>query len=574
MHTASVNMKSQLVEGFAATCIALVLLVGLAGAYSTSGTVTASITVPLNSLVLTNISTSSNLYVGASLPFYATLNNSGALATTNIIINVSITGPAAFNSSYSVSSLTPEQTENVTIQISGVTSAAGTYTLNAFASYYIGNTILVTNSKSTQYTVITPSQHSGGGGGGGGGPSITPVPGITIITIPLTTSTIAGQGLVTQIGVQSTSNSPQVVNFSVGSNFTRLVNISVGSLYLNPGQAATLQAIFKTTANTLPGTYVIPLVIKTSVSGGGSISTTEYLTFTVYNNLKNGLQIIGQTYLTNSLATLSGIISIGNSGNSIIQNGTLYTTLPSMAISNASQIYAYGLPNNITKTANGYTIAWHISKISSGQEFYAYYEITNLSRINLISYAQNVFVEPGPITSSSVLRIADISAPTFYSDSFGSIKVLAFYTGTATQQVTAYLSGPLAAGIKNATLAFNATPNKLLPMNFSIYVGNYTGTLLFYLYISTQGANLTEPIPVIVLRGNSSVVSTTTIPQKPIVIGQEAKLGILGGVAALAIVLIIVVSMRKVKRRRPKYDQERASKVIRLKKSIEGGSDE
>lgn len=506
----------------------------------------------LANVTIVNLTVPSSVTVGSTLALYATLKNTGELAALNVNLTVNITGPNSFNTVYTpplgYNSLEPGASQSSTILKSGVTPSVGTYTVNAFASYNANGTVETSNVVSVQFSVTQPSPSPGGGGGGGGGgppPSpITPIPGVTITTIPFSTSATVGQGLTSQIGIRNTATVPEIVNFTVGSNYTSLLNLSSKSLYILPGQTVEVTTTFRTTSSTAPGTYVIPLTISTTLVNGTDPKQTEYITFTVYSNLKNGLRIIGQSYLTNSLNTLSGIIEIGNYGNTSIKNGTLLTVLPLPSVLNASQITAYGLPNNITKSSDGYAIKWLVSTLPAGQLVYVYYSISNPLHLNLIAYPQNIFTVPTQVPTMSTLRVVDISAPTFYTDSVNKIEASIFYTGTSTQPISFYLAGPPSVTITNPTQIVNVSPNQLLARSFNISVGNYTGTQLFYLYITSSQANITTQVPVLVVSRQAASSTLQTQQLKSNLAMAELVLEIIAGSAIVFIILLTVYMAR------------------------------
>ena len=114
----------------------------------------------------------------------------------------------------------------------------------------------------------------------------------------------------------------------------------------------------------------------------------------------------------------------------------------------------------------------------------------------------------------------------------------------------------------------NASPNQLLRKQFYVSVGNYTGMLLFYLYITSSSANRTESIPIIV---SSPPTTRTTVVQQPSAqIGLQRAMLALEAIAVLTIALIVLLSILKLRRRRPKYSAERMRNLVKLRKRITG----
>lgn len=388
----------------------------------------------------------------------------------------------------------------------------------------------------------------------------------------MVTSAVKGQGLTTQIEVTSNATVPEYVNFSISKNFTYLVTLSDNSVYLLPGHTAIVQVLFRTANQTLPGTYVIPLMIDVAAQNAAASRYTEYMTFIVYGRLQNGVQVLGQTYMTNSLRTSSSIIQTSNNGNSTIRNATLMTFIPAAVASNLSQISATGLPYNISSSSSGYTITWFISYLPSGQATYAYYSVNNPLRPSLFTYAQNIFSVPSSVGPQSILKIVSITAPTFYTSSTSHISASLYYTGTTPQNVSLYLTGPLSVRIINPIYTMYSAPNQLLNQTFMVNVGNYTGTLLFYLYARAGSANITESIPVLVVP-SSTKNSVTTIPitVTKVSINLHYVEAMAGAVVTIAVILIAYSATRKW-RRRPRYDPERTKELVKLSKRLKGES--
>lgn len=557
-----------------AVCLAVALFVGVvvlgpAPYGSSSSVIYANVSV-ITSLNIIDFGVSHSVNVGAPLALNASLKNVGQFAVTNVILNLTITGPTPFNALYSLPSIVPGQTYNYSAQLTGATKSAGTYTANIVAQYYSSNSLLYSNPKSAQYTVTSPTPTPSGGGGGGssGGPAppVTSISGVGISTIPVFTSTVAGQGLTTQISVASDATVAEYVNFSIGNNFENLITLSTNSLYLLPGRSGSVSITFKTTNQTQPGTYVVPLHINVTQVNSPDPRYIEYLTFVVYSKVTGGVQVIGQTYMTNSLSTASSIIQISNNGDSTVRNATLSTFIPLAVAANSSQISASGLPFNLTASRSGYTIMWFIPYLPAGQATYAYYSIAHPAEPNLFTYSQNIFALPSYAPPQSILRVTNINAPTIYSNSTGRISVGLIYTGTTAQNVSIYLRGPTSASISNPSYTIAAVPNQFINETFGVTIGNYTGTLFFYLSAQAGGSNITESLPVLVVPhqppgGHTTGALSSSFPVIATLLDNPFRL-----IAMLAVIVALLITYYAIKTGRTanRYNPERTKELIKL----------
>ncbi len=527
-----------------------------------------------------NMSAPSSVTVGSPITITANVYNDGQLSATNMTANITITGPSPAGYTYAIPSLASgPSSEIASILIPNAGSSAGTYTAYMKVRYNSNGFYYISNTKNVSYTVTSPPTPPPGpspsGGAGPRPPSITAIPGISIKSIPALVSTTAGQGITTEFTFNSSLSTPLTrINISVPANFSSLISLSSTSLTLPPGGTISFLVTFKTTAATLPGTYVIPLTINTTALGGVDPSQTEYLTYVVYSS-KNPLQILGQLYIQNSSTLATGVIQVGNSGNSAIVNGTLVTMLPLLSATNVSDVVAYGLPNNITETANGYQITWHISRLPAGQLIYAYYNVKNPGSVNLLLHSQNTFSVPSYVPPSAAFKSASLSAPTFYSNTTNHIVTSVFYTGTNPTNVNFVLTGPNAADVLNPFQFSSVAPNQYIQKEFNISVGNYTGTLLFYLTISNGQYNQTYQLPVVVLqKPQSSGILPSIIPSPGISLGG-ILVWILAGIGGLAVIVIIVVSIGYLRKmRRPFKKKENDINLARLRKRLRGEENE
>lgn len=553
----------------------------LATAGQTNITAEVKITKPEN-LTLTNLSSAQQVPYGSQFRFAVGLRNPDEYPATNIILNISITGPEAYNALLPLQSLLPGQSSNTSILLSGFATMQGSYLLSAIASYHTGNLINVTNLRYLSFSVSgqprqsvssAPAPQIGSGGVSAPQPlPVTTLPGLSLSAVPVSTSAIIGQGTYAQLDLVSNSSYGENVSFSVNKNFSGLLSLSQSHGYLPPGGNLSVQAIFKSSANTTPGTYIIPVNVSVSPAPGGHAKyETIYLEFSLYQN-SYGIQLLGQSYLLNSSSVESGIIEIINNGNTTINNATLSTLLPLHSARNLSSITAYGIPNNITFTSEGYSINWQVSSLPRKRELTAYYSIYKPSDIAQLIHPENIFTEASPIVPSSVMRVLDLGASPFYPNSSGYIYASLLYTGTSSASMDIYLTGPSGFSISSPSAIFNVTPNQEVSKKFYINVGNSTGTSVFYLYVSAGGYNSTYSIPVVILPSESGAI------QSPAASSSNPPISSLLPAMPYALSILLISSLAYIAYmhylRKPKINPEKAKELSRLRERIRRETDE
>ena len=554
----------------------------LAQAGQTNITAEVKIIKPEN-LSITNLTSALELPYGSQLRFAIGLRNPDEYSATNIILNISITGPEAYNTLLPLQSLLPGQSSNASMLVSGFTPPSGSYLMSAVASYHTGNLVNFTNRQYLSFSVLGQPLHRSSspaplpqtGSGGTSEPLPLPgatLPGLSLGALPISASAVVGQGTYAQLDFVSNSSYGENVSLSVNKSFSGLLSLSQVQGYLPPGGNLGVQALFQSSANTTPGTYIIPVNVSIRpASGGASKSEMIYPEFSLYQN-SYGIQLLGQSYLLNSSSTESGIIEIINNGNATINNATLSTLLPLRSAENLSSISAYGMPNNISLTSEGYAINWRVSSLPRKRELTAYYNIYKPSDITLLVHPQNIFTEASPIVSSSVIRVLDLGASSFYPNSSGDIYTSLLYTGVSPSAMNIYLTGPTGFSIYSPSANFSVTPNQEVSKKFYINVGNSTGTSVFYMYVSAGGYNSTYSIPVVIIspeggaRPNQTASSNNASRPYPLPILPYA-LSIL-----LIFSLVYIAYMHSL--RKPKVNREKAMELSRLRERIRRETDE
>ena len=129
-----------------------------------------------------------------------------------------------------------------------------------------------------------------------------------------------------------------------------------------------------------------------------------------------------------------------------------------------------------------------------------------------------------------------ILIPTFYIDSAGNLSVSALYSGSAPQVVTLNLNSASALRLLNSTQTALAAPGEEINKTFEIITGNSTGTFALNLNITSNGAEITYPVHVLVMQKPNFVLSSFNY--------LELYLGIIALAVASIIIYLIIRFLR------------------------------
>lgn len=520
---------------------------------------------PVN-ITVTNFTVPSTLGLNAPAVFFVSLQNSGGFASGNMTANLNVKGPStSFNTTYFAAPLSPFQNESLTISVVNASAFKGSYIATISASYIAKGSLQYTKSLSRSYTVINVQPQSN---------TNTSIPvhnsELSVSYVPLYTALISGTQSVSQIGIKNLLGSPESVNISVGSNYSKLISLSTSSSYLQPNQALNIQILLKAqSSNASIATYNIPITFNVNPASGSPSILTQYITLTISNRTALQPRLLNDVIIANSTNS-TGIIEVHSGSNQSINNATLVTTIPSNVTNNASSVKTYGLQANVSRVGGTYKMYWAIPYLPPAQVVYAYYKINNLADQQFPLHIQNLLLAPSILRATSILKVVNFSLPTFYTNSTNKITVSILYTGTSGQKVYFYLTAPPGINVYNATQITNATPNELLTKSFQIITNRNSGTIILNLYVNTQGANTTYSLPVVVLQNQSTVIPpTTTIRATGSGISINTKDVIKYAEIIVAIILIVLLIYGvMVMLGRPRYKKARATELITIKEQI------
>ena len=225
---------------------------------------------------------------------------------------------------------------------------------------------------------------------------------------------------------------------------------------------------------------------------------------------------------------------------------------------NLSDLSFYGLPTVITLENGTYKVVSYIGNLPRNQTLYEYYSIKGAIDPQLMLRSQYEFYTLSQTNSSSILRLAGISAPTVTSNSIGIITVSVLYTGTKPANVSFYAVPPPQITLQNYTQNASAVPNELLVKQFKIIGHSSNGTFILQLYIRTLGANLSYGIPILINPPPQFKPSQST-PLIPFYLR----------VAIFIVLIVIVIALLRSRfGGRQTYSSERAGRLVRIKEQI------
>ena len=514
---------------------------------------------------VTALSVPSSVKQFSQLPVAVTIMDNGGLASPNSTLVLNISGPSGYSFNYSIPALSPGQSVNESFNIPNITGKTGTYSVSSYTVFYVNSTKRESNTATASYDVYSPpppSPSSVSSGVPPPPPSIIPpvvktFPNIFVVNFPSFISIASGHQLQDQMTFFNPTNSPEYVNISIPSNFSKVVQISSNTLYIYPSREVSSGIIFGTVPN-MSGTYMVPITVNASIPHDKEYSQTEYVELVV-TNVTPGQPYVGyQIDIANNGTTVNGILSLTGAANKTLSNVTLETMLPSSIATNKSDIQVYGLPYNISLNNGEYLIRYFVDSLPPKQRVYGYYTVSYSPNPQLVQDIQNVLSIPTFVPQQDLLRIISISLPTFYVNSTNTVTADTLYTGTKAENVTFTLIGPPSARIGNPVRVVYAVPNQFITESFPVTTNSTTGTLLMQLYINAPNFNITESLPVLVL-----AKATTTIPIRvPHVISNNVS-AIAIAITLMVAVVVFILTVARFGRPKTNVERLRRLKMIR-----------
>jgi hypothetical protein len=523
---------------------------------------------------LTNVSISPlTPATNSSVNMYFTLLNTGNLASGNITLTVFINGPQNYSSSssYFVPALSPMQSEDITLTMADAGPYVGVYNVDYITAYQVNGTVHFSNTSTASYE-MSPSSTSPTSANMTSG--ISSLPQLTIEQVPIYTSLAVGSSAMVQLGIKNPTRSPETVNLSVASNFAKMMSLSTSSVYLGANSSALVNMLFRPSATLAGDTYAIPLTIAVTEANGSVLSATEFLTFSIDNEISmpNAYE---QIQLIN-LSQISATLAVVNPTNTTLRNVLLYDYFPDNMVTDVSQISTSGIQAKVSSQNATARIAWEVGTLVPHLTAYGYYRISDSSNLGALAKRSSLLlVSPSQPSQEDILRVGNIAIPAFDTNSTGILNISMLYTGTSKQQITLFVNTPQGITAINQPQTINVTPNQLLNRKLFIQTGAAAGTFMTTLYILTANANYTYYLPLVV---SAKQQSSNVIAPPGLISGTNITAQIDGFVRSLKyasttifliVVLAIVIYVLNRHASTAKYDKRRAERLKEIRDSID-----
>jgi hypothetical protein len=515
---------------------------------------------------------------------YLNYTNVGNFTALNVSLNLDISGPVSSTLVYSESNALPGGLETVSITLpQNLTSKSGTYNIEAYFKYGFKGKTYYSAETSSKYTVrspVTVPPSPSGAPISSVVPPIAPIPSLNFTSAPLYLTVPLGGSVTTSLGMLNTGNLAETLSIGIPKQFASMLSLSSTTVTLAPHQSLS-DSMYLHVNSTLPAsTYVIPITINITSPSGLTSTYKEFITLEAVAPVPGEPSSTTQLYLENNTRTASGTAIITAPNDTPLINATVYTIIPAYATSNMKNINAYGIPNKITKTSSGYEIQWQISYLPAGESIYGYYGISSVTSPQALMATSQSVSFYSPSVQPKLLDVLSIGVPTFYSNSMNNVTVDVLYTGSKPQDVNLSLSGPVTQRIENPNIVINATPNQVMSAIFHMKTGNFTGTLLLYLHISTSGASLNYSLPALVMPLPVSTIKPPAQPTATIYgvfkgfisyMNTNVYIVVYAAAIAAAIIALAVALKLSSGKNVSRYDEERAKGLIELREHIKRG---
>ena len=539
---------------------------------------------PANIIISKFMAVPNQANVNSQIIFSINLSNIGDMASNNILINFSISGPVSSNTIYTEAALSPGASENITIiEPENLTSVPGRYNATALITFNTSGYQNITGhlEKRISYIIMQNQYNISSSPSSPSPPKsktiITSFPQLSILTFPIYISTEQGTQTTSSLNIFNTGYVPELLNMSVPQKFSGIISFSSKNIYINPKSSLSISLNFIGSNILTPGFYTIPINITTHIINGTTESEEEFVTLDIYNGTQLKPTVSTEVILTNNTSDAFGTIYISAPLNKSLSNLTLITKLPSSSAKNISQISAYGIQNNLTISDGYYNINWHIPYLQKGQNTYAYYQIKNISDQSFLQNTQNIFAAQSSLNPPSNLNVLKIIVPTFYTNSTNHISITSLYTGTINSEISFMLSNYGSLNIENPIQTFNVSPNKLFYTNFNISTNSSTGTMLIALLIKGTNTNYSYSIPILVTNRINNTEITNKKAQNTTNLTSQSfeylinSTTIYIGVTLLFLFFLIIYLVTKMNKSR--YSKERGQELRRIKDQVERSYD-
>lgn len=509
--------------------------------------------------------------VNSTLPFIISLQNNGTLAATPITVTLATAGATSHTTSVNAGALVPGQSEILFVFLANLTGFAGAYTATAQATYSFGGTQQLSNAVAATYNVssqfsaysLLPSPQQ----------IASPIPYISFTEMPFLSSLQGNRTVLPAqtLAIKNELNSTENISITVPAMFSSILHFSQTQTSIAPGHVA-LIGVSVNIQDASVATYSIPVSINVNVHKGVvNVTGTEYFIYDVLS----GTQLSVLSQASASLGNATVTLAVFNPLGADINNATLTQVIPPGVVSKTSRIIGFGGQSNVSEINGTARVSWPIQSLPSGKNIAFSYLLLNATDPGLLSQAQSILYVASKPAQNSILKITKIRIPTFYADSDHNITVDLLYTGTREQNVTLTLLPYTQINVPNAVQVVpGVMPNTQFERNFSLQVGNMTGTFLLTLDGATKGASINYSIPLVVLQSQAVANVPNNGPQQN---AQQISLATIefavAAIVGVVLLLMFVSKLIPVISRIPSLRRPKEASVLKRLRARIGSSD-
>jgi hypothetical protein len=508
--------------------------------------------------------------------------NSGALASSNMIATIKITGPNGFSDTIikQIQPLAAGGSENLSLVMQGLTNYKGDYNLaeniSYYSNYYYNNTNYtygpyISNNANTTYSVYIPYYQSISGVSGLPPsqqyppplPTIPKVSGVGLLNFliyPFMINLPADSSVIKQIGLNNPTNNNITVSIKAAQVQNVSISFSSNVIIIPPHKSIYINTLFSSETNTMQGVINIPLNFTINSNNK-----------TYYSNAYTMLSIVPQNNKINFISTGDIVnssnfyisIDLNNPTNKTLKNITVSYPLPISALNKNTNITLSGGTHIINISNNNYILKWYIPSLQPNSRSLLSGEILNVSNAQYLDLIQPSFYIISQ--NKSIIKLLSASAPSIYVNSSAQVVVTLLYTGASKNNITLTLTGPLGITI-SPPVTINVYPNEVIKKEFDISPIETAGIIDFILHTSGTGISQNYTIPLIIMNYPTPIIET------PNELVNTLVFPITFIVIFSAIILWLThYSIKKAKRAR--YNPKRLKELENIKNIIENASD-
>ncbi|BCS91023.1 MAG: hypothetical protein ARM1_0480 [Candidatus Micrarchaeota archaeon] len=292
---------------------------------------------------------------------YLNLTNNGGLAARGIVANISISGPASISLSKSIAAIDPKSSYSL-VYATQPLSVDGRYNIRVNVSYiYTFNNISYSSNLSISnlsiYVLSRPSVSRSSIS------SYTILPevkrnistNVFAIELPFYFSGYSSGYISAPLAIRNSGNSTIYARIITNASFNRSIIPDAYSIYIPEHQS--IDDILNINYSAIEsGLSIIPIYINISSLNGSNSRLFKYNILVQKNKPYGYISSYQYTLLYNNMSSAYSLIAIRSNANKVIRDAVIELRLPISVTDSSSNIYAYGLPSNISESNGSFII--------------------------------------------------------------------------------------------------------------------------------------------------------------------------------------------------------------------------